>query len=301
MTEASPIFDQLASPQEDTVTDTGAAPAPLTGAQAAMAAAAVPAAATITSTTAEISAAPDTASHLRTMVDSAYPLHNPPSPVPDIVLIYAGGDTVHPWTPAEIAAMPERFRWPCWVRSNPQEHDPAVDAAQFAHWLAAHAVPKGTSVILDLETAVSAVFVNAFNLAMRAAGYLVAKYGSQSTIWDNPKTSGGTYLALPGPAELTGEGDEIARQYAFDGDHDLSVVDAQDVVPLWDMRPPRKPYLHHADGTRSLDRIAKDRGTTEAHLVTVSRAGLHGNDLDRFEAYLAGKMAAGTPYCTTNP
>lgn len=315
---SEPIFDQLTSaPQEDAMTTptdprtTPPAPGqPADPAAEAMAAAAVgtPAANAapttddvgLVATVHGVTAVP-AASHLRSMVDSAYPLHQPPAPVPDIVLIYAGGDTVHPWTPAEIAAMPERYRWPCWVRSNPQDHDPAVDAAMFAHWLQAHGVPKGTCVILDLEVAVDAAYVTAFNLALRLAGWKTTKYGSQDSIWDNPKTDGGTFLALPGKPELTGEGDEVARQWQFDATHDMDVVKDQASVPLWDMRPQHAPYRHAADGTRSLARIAEDRGTTRDHLVAVSRAGLHGAALAEFEAYLAGKMSRGTPYCTTNP
>ena len=67
----------------------------------------------------------------RQMIDSAYPMKTQPQPLADIVLIYAGGDTPHPWTTAEILAMPNRYRWPCWVRSNPRAVNAAADAAQF--------------------------------------------------------------------------------------------------------------------------------------------------------------------------
>ena len=209
---------------------------------------------------------------LRTMVDSAYPLHAPPR-ICDIVLIYAGGDTIHPWTPAEIATMPERWRWPCFVRSNPAQCDPSADAGWFIHWLAARAVPRHTCVILDLETAVDATYVNAFNAQLRTAGYLVTKYGSQDFIWQNPKTDGGTFLALPGPAQLTGEGDEVARQYGFEGGYDLSVVLAS--LPLWDTRPPHQSglYEHVTGGHLSLAALADAEHETPAEIIrdTVAR------------------------------
>jgi hypothetical protein len=175
------------------------------------------------------------------MVDSAYPLTHEPST--DIVLIYVGGDTPHPWTDSEIRSMPARYRWPCWVRSNPWSVNAQHEASLFVAWLHGHKVPMGTCVILDLETAVDGAFVDQFNLSMRAAGYKVTKYGSQSSIWSNPKTDGGTYLALPGQPQLTGEGDEVARQYAYDGTFDFSVVLDQMHVPLWDIRATAPPTI----------------------------------------------------------
>jgi hypothetical protein len=213
---------------------------------------------------------------MRQMSDSAYPM---PAPPPggwrNIILLYAGGDTVHPWTPAEIASMPSRYRWPCWVRSNPAQVNASLDAAQFISWLYAHRVPKGTCVILDLETAVDAPYVSVFNLELRAAGYKVTKYGSQNYIWENPKTDGGTYVALPGPNVLSTEGDTVARQYAFDGGYDLSIAEDQAVLPLWDARPPAPagpPYLHYTDGTTKLADIATSRNMTlESFLLEQGR------------------------------
>ncbi len=53
-------------------------------------------------------------------------------------------------------------------------------------------------MVLDLEMAVDAHYVNGFNLALRDAGYKTTKYGSRSTIWKNPRTDGGTFVAWPG-------------------------------------------------------------------------------------------------------
>jgi len=176
------------------------------------------------------------------MVDSAFPLGGPPpGGWPPVVLIYAGGDTPHPWSTAEIRAMPARYRWPCWVRSNPGQVSAVLDAAQFTAWLKIHGVPRGTSVILDLETAVNTGYVNAFNTALRAAGYKVAKYGSESAIWRNPRTDGGTYVAQPGSDVLTTQGDTVARQYGFAGGYDRSILLDQAGLPLWDTRAPAPP------------------------------------------------------------
>lgn len=175
----------------------------------------------------------------RTMVDSAWPLRNPPQT--DIVLIYAGGDTPHPWTQAEIDAQPARYRWPCWVRSNPGQVNAAADAANCIKWLASHAVPRGTSVILDLETAVNGPYVSTFSTLVKAAGWLTTKYGSRSSIWRNPQTSGGTFLAEPGPPHMSTVGDTVATQWGYFGAYDMSWVKDQATIPLWDTRPPQPP------------------------------------------------------------
>jgi hypothetical protein len=190
------------------------------------------------------------------MIDSAFPLRAPPpGGWRDIILIYAGGDTVHAWTTAEILGMPARYRWPCWVRSNPGQVNAAADATAFIIWLRSHGVPRGTCVILDLETAVNTAYVNTFNLALRAAGYKVTKYGSTSTIFQNPKTDGGTFVAAPGADVLTTVGDTVARQYGFEGSYDLSIVKDQAAVPLWDTRPTQEADmpLTHADAATILN------------------------------------------------
>lgn len=183
----------------------------------------------------------------RWMVDSAFPLGKPPTTTPDghpieVVLIYAGGDTPHPWTKTEILAMPFRYRWPCWVRSNPRGALNAIsDAGLFVAWLHGMNVPMGTCVVLDLEVAVDKPYVDTFNSALHAAGYKVTKYGSQGFIWGNPQTTGGTFVAEPGSDVLTTEGDTVARQYDFLAGLDLSIVKEQALLPLWDTRPVAPP------------------------------------------------------------
>jgi hypothetical protein len=245
----------------------------------------------------------------RQMIDSAFPLRSaPPGGWRDIVLIYAGGDTPHPWTTAEILAMPARYRLPTWVRSNPQQVSAALDVALFTAWLHGHHVPMGTCVCLDYETAVDTGYVNTFNLGLRAAGYRLTKYGSQSTIWQNPKTDGGTFVALPGhPDELTTEGDTVATQYAFDGAYDLSITKDQAGFPLWDAHPPAPPaagpFPQTADGTKSLHEVAAERRTTPYHLAWLTMG--QKPDEDAMIAYLVAEggayslMPKGLRYFTT--
>src|ERR1039458_2689773 len=130
-----------------------------------------------------------------TMKDSAYPSTG--GPVTDIILIYIGGDTPHPWSNADIDSQPERYRLPTWVRSDPTGYNGTTEAGIVAAWLRAHGVPSRKSVVLDLEISADVGYVNAFNLAMRAAGYKTMKYGSMGTIWNNPQTDGGTFVADP--------------------------------------------------------------------------------------------------------
>jgi hypothetical protein len=181
----------------------------------------------------------------RVMIDSAWPLPHPRAA--DVTLVYMGGDTPHPWSPADIAAVTTPLLWPCWVRSNPGQVSAAADAANCMAWLAAHKVPKGTAVILDLETAVNAAYVTAFDAALVRAGYTVTKYGSQGFIWRNPKTSGGTFVAAPGVRQMITTGDCVATQFDFAGAYDLSWV--LDTVPLWDVNGADMP-LTDADVAR---------------------------------------------------
>jgi hypothetical protein len=251
---------------------------------------------------------------MRQMIDSAWPLKTQPQPLADIVLIYAGGDTPHPWTKAEIAAQPNRYRWPCWVRSNPDAVVPEVDAGRFVAWLADHDVPLDTAVVLDLETAVNTHYVSTFNLALRAAGYKVTKYGSRSTIWKNPQTDGGTFVAWPGynPDVDKTIGDTVAVQYKFAGPYDLSYV--WDSVPLQDTQPPG-PFRHvvPAGNTLTLYKYAEDRGTTDDHIETVSRLNSSPEHFATLESYLLmcrnlraqdsprAPMPEGLVYWTSNP
>ena len=176
-----------------------------------------------------------------TMRDTAFP--NDSGPETDVMLIYVGGDTPHPWTDADIATMDEKYLFPTWVRSNPSGFSGAAEAATFAAWLHGHHATPGSTVCLDLETAVDAVYVDAFNLGMRAAGFKVCKYGSKGFIFGNPQTDGGTFVADPtGSPHMVTEGDTVATQWGFEGGFDMSLV--KDTVPLWQVRgttPPPPP------------------------------------------------------------
>ncbi|GAA4626852.1 hypothetical protein GCM10023196_036790 [Actinoallomurus vinaceus] len=167
------------------------------------------------------------------MYDAADPPAHPPKW--EVVAFYIGGDTPHVWTAEEIAAQPARYRLPIYVRSNPDSHDPHVDAAEAIAQLHAFGAPRGCAVSLDLEMAVNASYVRAFDADIVAAGYVTVEYGSLSAIFRNPRTSGGVWAAhYTGTPHL--EPGSVATQWADDQllgtDYDASLID--DSVPLWD-------------------------------------------------------------------
>ena len=166
--------------------------------------------------------------------DAAYP---EPNGVPgtDTVLIYSGGDTPHAWTAAEIAAQPERWRLPVWVRSYGGVN-PNADSAAMIQWLKSNNVPTNTATVLDLETLVDPTYVNQYAAALHAAGYLVLPYGSASTLFSNPELDG-YFVAEPGATEIDARC--VATQFGYYAAYDLSWI--EDSVPLWDTQPPAPP------------------------------------------------------------
>lgn len=166
-----------------------------------------------------------------TMRDCAFPNDN--GPETDIQLLYCGGDTPHVWTTAEIDALDEKMYLPTWVRSDPGNYNGETEGNEFVNWLHANKVPNKITVVLDLETAIDAAYVNAFNNTLAKFSFYTMKYGSKDFIFSNPKTSGGTFVADPTQTpHMVTEGDTVATQYAFDGTYDLSWV--SQTVKVWD-------------------------------------------------------------------
>lgn len=171
--------------------------------------------------------------------DAAYP--PPHAPADQVVFGYLGGNTPHPWTPAEWAAQRARYRVGIWTRSNP------VDAAQGARegtaavaaWRALGA-PRGGLIVLDYETAVNGAYLLAFDAAASAQGYRVAVYGSTSTVFKNPKPSGGYF-----PADVTGKPHlypgTLLTQFEFESGWDDDEIAASITSLLWDTQPAPKP------------------------------------------------------------
>jgi hypothetical protein len=69
---------------------------------------------------------------------------------------YIGGDTPHVWTDAEWRRFGKLRKLPIWVRSNPTQVDAEADAFAALERLFELNIPRGTTVAVDLETAVDA-------------------------------------------------------------------------------------------------------------------------------------------------
>lgn len=165
--------------------------------------------------------------------DAAWAPGSPP-PGDQVVMGYGGGDTPHVWSLTDWNSQPARFRLPIWTRDNPAGHNGAAEARAFLAYLDSVGAPRGILTVLDYETAVDAAFVTAFDGVMVAAGDKVALYGSKSTLFQNPKPSGGYF-----PADLTGSAHlypgTLLTQWAFEQAWDDDTISAAAV--LWDTRP----------------------------------------------------------------
>lgn len=167
--------------------------------------------------------------------DAAYCPAKPPAT--DVVLFYAPhGDQLNAWTLAEINAQPARYRLPIFVRSNPAQALATTDAMNMHEWLLSIGCPSGSSIVLDLETAVDATYVNTFGWLMYEAGYRTLPYGSSSTLFRNPALDG-YFVAEPGAKSIPANC--VAVQYGGTSSVDYDLI--ADSVPLWDTRPPPPP------------------------------------------------------------
>lgn len=156
-------------------------------------------------------------------------------PRTDVVIIYIGGDTPHVWTDAELIEQEHlsTYGLPCFVRSNPPGPGVAPDLHDCLRWLYNHNVPRGSSVLLDLETAIARSYVLPFGYGLNQAGYKCLVYGSRSTLYRNPKMDG-YFDAHPGdPAQV--DPGNVGTQYDYTGSFDLS--DLLDTVSLWRFQP----------------------------------------------------------------
>jgi hypothetical protein len=103
---------------------------------------------------------------------------------------YIGGDTPHVWTEAEWRRFGTLHKLPIWVRSDPESVDAEADAFGALERLYELRVPRGITVVMDLETAVDTGYVHKFHSVMRWAGFYAWVYGSASTVFKNPAADG---------------------------------------------------------------------------------------------------------------
>ena len=177
---------------------------------------------------------------MRAMIDAAYPESVIAFGVPriDALAGYIGGNTPNPWTMAEWQKLTDlsgaRFWLPIFTRSI--GGDPAKDAAFCVNWMDANGMPKGATLALDLETRVDANYVRTFDAVIVLSGRKLMIYGSRSYVLQNPKPSGGYWVAdyTGGPHLYP---NSAATQWAgsgkFGGAYDPNIV--ADATPLWEV------------------------------------------------------------------
>lgn len=149
---------------------------------------------------------------------------------------YAGGDTPHVWSKAEVFSLGAEYLIPVYVRSNPAKVNPLVDAGEFIAVLRhVYGAPPGVLVALDTETAADPGYVVPFVKAVNAGGYPVIDYGSVSKVFGNANPDGyywgadwtGVPHIFPGSQ---------ATQYVSFPQFDLS--EFQSSLPLWNTKVP---------------------------------------------------------------
>jgi Putative peptidoglycan binding domain len=164
-----------------------------------------------------------------TFYDAAYPPAHPPKA--DGVAFYIGGNTPHVWTTAEIAAQRVRYRLPIYVRSNVAGASAAADVAEAVARLHFIGAPEGTLVAWDLEAAVSAVYIHDVFQKLKAAGYVLIVYGSQSAVLGNKSPNGLYWGADWTNVPHFARGNEMTQFVSFTA-YDESVALAS--LPFWD-------------------------------------------------------------------
>ena len=159
----------------------------------------------------------------KTMWDAS----TPPAPAPagfDAAAGYIGGDTPHVWTRAEWKALAALPKLPVWVQSVPGTADAKTDALEALRRLFEIGCPRGSTIALDLETAVDPLYVRAFGSVVQFFGYYVWVYGSRSTVFSNPPLDGYWVADYTGMPHFAAGNDVRATQWQAGKTFDSSVV-----------------------------------------------------------------------------
>jgi peptidoglycan hydrolase-like protein with peptidoglycan-binding domain len=169
--------------------------------------------------------------------DSAYP----PSPQPkgmDGVCGYIGGDTPHTWSVADWDSQKVKYRLPVYVRSNPPGPGAMTDVDAAVAQLKIIGAPHGTLVAWDMETAADASYITAVYEGLKAAGYTLIVYGSQSSVLGN-KNPDGLYWGADWTNVPHLAVDNQVTQWASFNAYDVDVAEA--TLPFWNTSPPTPP------------------------------------------------------------
>lgn len=171
---------------------------------------------------------------MKTMWDAS----SPPATAPggyDAAAGYIGGNTPHVWTVPEWKRLGGLPKLPIWVRSNPAGHTGHDDGFAALEQLYTIGCPRGSTIALDLETAIAQAYVISFNQVMTWAGFYVWVYGSRSTVFGNPACAGYWVADYTGQAHMVIGPAVRATQYAAEVIVPGGRVD-QSVVRRWSWR-----------------------------------------------------------------
>lgn len=154
----------------------------------------------------------------------------------DVTAFYAGGRSAYRvWPRNEIDMISTPERLPIYVVTDPNGSADGVNCGQDFVIEMHNLGMKECAGALDFETCVDGAFVKGFDSALVAAGYECMLYGSQSTVFNNPRPSGGYWGARwDGIAEIPAGWS--AKQYNSTTNYDISVID--DNVKLWNPNAP---------------------------------------------------------------
>lgn len=218
----------------------------------------------------------------------------PPDPMPHLPVFafYAGGQTPHVYTDADIAKIIARHALPLWVQvetSTPAEQV----AAAMLRWLDGHHWTHNTTVGIDTESAAMGPWLAELDSHVNAGGYRLMEYESKGPIPDNPETSGGRFVAdwtgiphiFPG-SKATQYATASMTGLAWDSD----LIDSS--VPLHELHP---PAVHHI-GTVVVDIDMPELGPGDTGMAVRRLQGLIAawNPAELGQAGIDGKFGPDT-------
>jgi hypothetical protein len=139
-----------------------------------------------------------------------------------VVAGYIGGNTPHVWSVAEWDRFAGVKKLPVFV------HEQGASGTEEG-WAALKRlyqllVPKGTLVVLDMETLVEPAAVLNFRALMNWGGYYCGTYGSADFIFGNPNCYGYWVADYDKKPQLFPHHGVFATQYAPGTDWDSSVL-----------------------------------------------------------------------------
>lgn len=147
-----------------------------------------------------------------------------------VVAGYLGGpQALNTWTPADWARFPHNRKLAIWVGGD-DGHTDALTALEALHRLR---VPRGSVVVADMETRVSAAFLARFSAPLWHFGYRVWVYGSASTVFLNPALDGYWVADYTGTPHMYRHPKVRATQYEAGPGFDSSLIKRRAVRHLW--------------------------------------------------------------------